>query len=353
MNVLIIGPYLFGGGISTVINSVLKEKYFSNDIKFGKLNTTQYKHGTRWRNIIEGIKAYIQFFRIIWFFDIVHIHASSGKSFYRKSFFIFFAKLLKRKTILHIHASHFHEFFLVHHLNLQNIFIKGIFFFTDQIIVLCKNWEIKMLKKFPEKRLTTIYNPLPIPVVFDNYQKDKGKCINIIFLGFYIKSKGLYDLIETGKRLIEKRLNFSLTIYGKGELDKTVNELIAKNNLKPFVSNEGWIDGIEKDKILREADILFLPSYNEGMPMVILEAMAHGLAIVSTDISGIPEQIVHGKNGFLSRPGNVDKFVEYLALLIEDNELRTAMKLNNYERCSLFNPQKIAHQWESIYRALL
>jgi glycosyltransferase involved in cell wall biosynthesis len=91
----------------------------------------------------------------------------------------------------------------------------------------------------------------------------------------------------------------------------------------------GIVTGEQKNKLVLEADIFALPSYNEGLPIALLEAMAAGMAIITTPVGGIPEVITDGDNGFLVAPGNISDLAEKLTILVNNQELRQKMGWRN------------------------
>ena len=84
----------------------------------------------------------------------------------------------------------------------------------------------------------------------------------------------------------------------------------------------GWVRGEEKDRLLREADVFFLPSYNEGMPMSVLDAMGYGLPVVTTNVGGIPKIVHVGENGYCCNPGDVHSFSESITCILKDKNKR-------------------------------
>lgn len=93
---------------------------------------------------------------------------------------------------------------------------------------------------------------------------------------------------------------------------------MKKYGIEGNISFPGWVCGSEKDKFLTEADVFFLPSYNEGMPMAILDAMGYALPIISTTVGGIPQIVQDGVNGYVGIPGDVDIFATRICELLSN-----------------------------------
>ena len=102
-----------------------------------------------------------------------------------------------------------------------------------------------------------------------------------------------------------------------------VKALFEEKGVAGTVVFPGWVRGDDKDRLLRESSVFLFPSYNEGMPMVVLEAMAYGLAIVTTNVGGIPKLIEDGVSGYTCEPGDVQGISERLIELLS-NEARSA-----------------------------
>ena len=96
--------------------------------------------------------------------------------------------------------------------------------------------------------------------------------------------------------------------------------MLKERNLLESVSFPGWIRGEEKEKLLQESAFFLFPSYNEGMPMAVLEAMAYGMGIVTSNVGGIPKLIDDGINGYICTPGETDDIAEKMVKLILQEE---------------------------------
>ena len=118
--------------------------------------------------------------------------------------------------------------------------------------------------------------------------------------------------------------NVKFVLAGAGtEADENaIKKLIAEKDVKENVVFPGWVRGEQKDKLLKEADVFFLPSYNEGMPMSVLDAMGYGLPIVSTNVGGIPKIVRNEENGYCCEAGNIEKMAESICIILKEKKIR-------------------------------
>ena len=153
----------------------------------------------------------------------------------------------------------------------------------------------------------------------------------LLFLGRVLPHKGVYDLLEVLRRLREDGKPVRCIIAGDGETDK-VRALAASYGLQELIQIPGWVDDEGKLELLGKSTALILPSYREGLPMAILEAMAAGKAIISTSIAAIPEVVEEGVNGWLFQPGDLDALYQILVNFRKNQELCLEMGRKNYEK---------------------
>ena len=132
----------------------------------------------------------------------------------------------------------------------------------------------------------------------------------LVCVGRLCEQKGQMLLIEAAKQLKEANIVFSLVLAGDGEMRAEIEQLIKKYQLEQQVKITGWISSDAVRTHILAAQALVLPSFAEGLPVVIMEAMALRRPVLTTYIAGIPELVTHGKNGWLFPAGSVDALVD-------------------------------------------
>ena len=212
--------------------------------------------------------------------EIIHIHTASNFSFFRKSFFVILTKSMNRKLILHIHGGGFAQFIAKQYRNrYKKIIISYLLKLPDRIICLSKTKAFEIENFVLSKKICIIPNPAPYPNHFKNNKKKNNDEIIIFFAGWIEKEKGIFDLILAFFEVQKAYKKCKLIIAGKGRIDDG-KELVNKLNLEDKIVFTGWLSNKDMHKMLSIADIFCLPSYCEGVPMSILEAMAYGLPVI-------------------------------------------------------------------------
>jgi glycosyltransferase involved in cell wall biosynthesis len=154
--------------------------------------------------------------------------------------------------------------------------------------------------------------------------------VRLLFLGWLDREKGVFELIEACRRLASSR-RFTLEIAGEGNASVEARALVVRHNLSEKVRFRGWLRGQELRKALSEADVLVLPSWAEGLPNAMIEAMSARLALVVTAVGAIPELITDRRSGMLVEPRNADSLARALDEVIVDGELREDLAREAYQ----------------------
>jgi glycosyltransferase involved in cell wall biosynthesis len=129
--------------------------------------------------------------------------------------------------------------------------------------------------------------------------------------------------------------------------------MIAANQLQDLVEFKGWVTGAQKKALLQQADVFVLPSYYEGVPVAILEAMSYGKPIIATPVGGIPEIVQSGMNGWLHQPGDQAALLNAIRHYIDQPQSIQTHGAWSGKMIQDYYPGSIMPQLEGIYRSLL
>jgi glycosyltransferase involved in cell wall biosynthesis len=339
------------GGIASVVKSHYREWERSpKDFDYHLLKTN-YCEDRPW--ICEPFLFLRALARLIWSLlslnvALVHVHTSSHWSFLRKSIFVCMAHLFRKRIILHVHTNLFEEWFLSDK-KILAAYIGFILRRCHLVIVLCRDWEQKLQRRYPGTPIRTLRNPSGVNTL-PARRVSRSDLFTILFVGFLLPYKGIQDLLAVAQRMAtEKRQDVRVVIAGKGPLQQQVLDFIRTNHLGHLVEFVGWVEGSEKDRLLSSASLFFLPSYHEGMPVAILEAISYGLPILSTRIAGIPDLVIEGQNGYLCEPGDVEGYLRIIGRLWNDRHLVEELGQRSREHSKQFAGAVVFKELESIY----
>jgi len=254
--------------------------------------------------------------------DIVHIHLAERGSAVRKAIIALVTMAFNKPFIMHAHGCEFHSF----HSQLPIIPKKLLNWVLQQsayLIALSESWRDYYVNNcgLTAEQVIVFPNPAEIPEYVPDRANSQQK-LKIAFLGRICKRKGVFDLLEAFAQLASQHQEKSeLLLAGIGEIEEA-KALAQRLEIKQHVTFPGWVDPDGRNKLLSDADVFLLPSYNEGLPMAVLEAMSWGLPVVTTPVGGIPELITNQETGLLVDPGNVPQLAEALESLIKNELLR-------------------------------
>jgi glycosyltransferase involved in cell wall biosynthesis len=153
-----------------------------------------------------------------------------------------------------------------------------------------------------------------------------GSSVRLLFLGWLEREKGIFELLEACRRLAETS-DFALDVVGEGHASAQARAFVATHRLDTRVAFRGWLYGVQLREVLASADVLVLPSWAEGLPNAMVEAMAAGLAVVVSAVGAIPELITDRESGRLVHARDTDSLTRTLAETIADSAARDRMAL--------------------------
>ncbi len=312
-------------------------------------------------NVIKDLKAFFNIWRIIKKYNplIVHTHSSKAGLMGRLA-----AKLAGTPII--VHTPHGHVFFGYFGPFKTKLFIileKLASRITDKIVALT-NREKKdhiLFKITDEDKFSVIYSGIELNTLKEssseekqNLKKELGIPENSLIVGTagrLVPVKGPECLVKAAKYIISKYPDTYFMFAGDGPLEQDLKRKALEMGISDNIIFLGWRDDLAK--IISIYDIFVLPSLNEGMGRVLVEAMALGKSIVASNVGGIPNLVIHGKNGFLVPPKNPKELAKYIQVLLEDKDKREEMGLAGKEMAYNFTSERMVEEIANLYKKLL
>lgn len=272
-------------------------------------------------NILFVILAFFDFFLFLFQITfkrnlVVHVHTSSFFGWWRSTIFIILAKLVGKKTVLHVHNAIDH-FYYKDSGAIGKFFIRLTLKIPDYLVSLSHGIK-DILKELTYRPVIPIYNGVDISQ-FDNY-KGYQKPYKMLFAGSVGPSKGVDILFKALKKSGLGNENVHLTVMGAGNIEmmkKLADELVLNDQ----VTFTGQVSEEEKMMLFKTHHIFTLPSDGEGQPVAIIEGMASGMAILSTTVGSIPE-VIGKENGILVSPRNIEELSKALKQMILNIDIK-------------------------------
>ncbi|MDE7427223.1 MAG: glycosyltransferase family 4 protein [Muribaculaceae bacterium] len=276
---------------------------------------------------------------------ILHIHYAGQKSWKRENMLAAIGRKLGYKTLMHCHCD---LVLLDKHQGRSEIISK--LSQADAHIVLANSYRDFAEKEIGLKNVSVIPNFTSAPGKTPETKLNNPPVF--LFLGLLNRDKGFFDLLEACSRLVKDGLDFRLVVGGIGNMPE-IESFIAENHLADKVELRGWISGTDKEQALRSADVLVLPSYTEGMPMVIIEAMLAGCAVIGTGVGAIPDMIGNSHAGTVVTPGDIDMLTQSMAAFIKDHNTLEQARTEALTVGQRYTPFSVLPQLENLYNNLL
>lgn len=348
MKILVIGPSPENskGGMATVIRGIREDKTLNSQFDIDIFDS--YIDGSKPKRLLYTMKAFLQFKKIYDKYDLFHIHAASYGSTFRKARYINFLKEHNKKVILHIHGAAYMDFYAKLSKSKKQ-YVTDVLNRCDKVIALSDEWKDRFEKTFGLKNCIAVPNGIDTED-FSVAITPKGEYTNaFLLLGRLGKRKGAYDLVDAVEIVAKTHPEVMLYMAGDGEIEE-VRAKIKEKHLEKNIELKGWVDGNGKKELMKTVATITLPSYNEGLPMTILEGMSAGKAIISTDVGAIPE-VVKEENGLIIHAGDVQALAKAMEECMTNPEKVYTMGQNNIKKMDeQFSRKKMHRTLAQCYR---
>jgi len=265
--------------------------------------------------------------------DIVHVHSSTA--FRSTMVYLLVARLAGRKAILHVHGSDWRSFYpaqsrLVRWLRRLALSLPHV------IVVLNSQWVRWLLGIGISTEIRIVPNclsdsPKPDPAVLEAVRLDlrpQQDSFVVLIVAAICSWKGIFDLVEAIPSIVRHCDAVRFVLVGGEEEPgamKRLTDALEQGELGRWVRVLGEVDRERVTALLHAADVFLLPSWMEGMPISVLEAMRAGIPIIATDVGAIPDMIEDGESGLLIKPREPKQIADAVIRLAEDEVLRRAL----------------------------
>lgn len=277
---------------------------------------------------------------------MMHAHMAQGGSFWRKTIAISLARVAGRPVVGHIHGNNFDEWASANPRRRRAV--ARVLEQCTAVVVLGESWRKRILAVAGSARCVVIRNAVTIPA-----EPTRGSSPPVVvFLGRLDTRKGIHELLAAMHSIQDCGIDASWVLAGDGDSEGIRRD--ADSLPRPeLVDVPGFLWSPEKDDLFGRGDIFVLPSFSEGLPVALLEAMSYGLACVVSPVGGIPEVVVDGENGLFCTPGDAPSIERALVSVLKDpvflRRLGERARQTVRECCSM---DSVARQWSALYEEM-
>jgi glycosyltransferase involved in cell wall biosynthesis len=291
--VLVVGPgERSAGGVRSVMTALagsrLAERYELLEVQTHRDGSAPAKAWTALRGF-AAVAAILVCRRA----DLVYLHSASGASFWRKAIVAAMATAARRPYVLHVHGGGFIDF-AAGSPRAGRAVIRAVLRRAAAVVVLTPTWA-RGVGAIAGRPTDVIPNPVTIPARLADPAARPARILTLARLG---PAKGSEVLVRAFAAIRGRHEGAVLVLAGDGD-PRAVRALAGALGVAASVHLPGWVDPQARDGLLAGGTVFTLPSRTEGLPMGMLEAMAHGLPVVMTPVGGVPDVVRDGETGRL------------------------------------------------------
>lgn len=356
--VLLLGPGREAlSGVTTHINlllgSKLREEFNLAHFRVGSEGRSETKAGRLLRLVASPFLLGAAIIRRG--VAIVHLNTSlNARAYWRDLAYLVVAKLCGARVVYQVHGGALPQRFFGARRSLAAL-LRATLKLPDIVVVLAQR-ELEAYRAFaPERQVVILPNGIDCGPYFKHARArtDPTAPLGLIYVGRLAWDKGLYEALR-GLRLARSLgVGARLVIVGSGPEDARLQQYVRELDLVDDVRFAGPARGEHKIALLGKADVLLLPSYGEGLPFALLEAMAAGVPVIATRVGAIPDVMTEGVHGLFVPPRNPDAIAGAIAELAADRKRLVRMSAVCRERiATAYSIERAADELSRLYRAL-
>lgn len=348
MNIVLIGPSLNQrGGIVSVLQ-VLRDFLVAQGTAVRVVGTTA--EGSRWQGVLVFLRAWVAVLGVCLLrkTDVVHLNMASRGSCLRKSVLGLTCWIFRIPFVIHLHGGGFQTFRDEELGRIGRTLVDFVFRRAARVIALSVAWQAWLQTTMKLKDVAIVFNGVPSYETKVNVERKTTP--TVLFLGRLGTNKGTDVLIAAMREVTRQLPNAVLELGGDGDI-ATYRQQAAD---LPNVRFLGWVDDSGRRAALARATVYCLPSWKEGLPLSVLEAMSAGLPVVSTPVGGIPEAVEDGVSGLLVQPGDAQGLATALSKILLNPAMAKSMGDNGRLRQrEQFSAEAMGHSCLEVYSSCI
>ncbi len=344
------------GGITNYYKAL--KNYFGDRVLYCERGSRNWPHKTnKISALIRLVSDYIIFINHLLFKNIRVVQTTTAfykDALLRDAIFIIIALIFRKEVIVFFRGWNDS---LAYNLNgIYDFVVKKIFFKSRAIIDLSSK-NIAHLKALGFKGKLYLETTLVDTALLEGFNLEhslkkrvRSQSKNILFLSRIEKTKGIFEILKVYRLLKEKDDTYTLTFAGDGRDTADLKKKIEENNLKDVLFT-GYVAGSQKKEIYQKAWLFIFLSEFEGMPNAVLEAMAMGLPVITTNVGGLKDVFTNHENGLLLDSQDNDSIIAFVESLKNNNSIYQRISENNYQKAKeLFWSDKVAQRMLKIFK---
>lgn len=358
-SVLLCGPSRAAvSGVSTHLNQLMQssiaDKYALYQFQVGSEGSGENRYQKVIRCFISPFALVVAIIRRK--VKIVHLNTSmDAKAYWRDLIYLCISKLLGRRVVYQVHGGQLPSRFLGQNRAVQS-FLRWSLAIPDVIVLLAQIERDAYKQLKVGRRILLIPNAIDVDEYRDMKVRDyRQPVIRLGYIGRLAEDKGVKETIEALGSLRRRGFDFlRLQIAGAGPYERALHELVETEALEGSVQFLGPVFGIEKLRFWRDTDLFVFPTYREGLPYTVLEALASGTPVIATRVGGIPDVVQDGLQGIFVNTHDSRAVAVAIETLVSDRERLRAMSRAAIHRSrEHYDVERLAGQFDRLYQELL
>jgi len=350
-------PHIYGG-ISKVAGTYLQSPDPDMKISYVALST---KRPLIYKTALFFSGLFRIFFKLLFQRpDIVHLHFSKGASIYRKWVVQKMGVFFKVPVVVQSHTF-LPEIDIKRPQGQKIDFYKrgswmgkkvaGLFLDrADAVLVLSERIKLCFQKITSNKNIRVLPNPVNCQKYRFEEPEREGR--RVLFMGDSSQRKGVRVLVKAASEVIRERPEVKFILCGGGK--EQIQELAEEWGVENHVEVTGFVSGKKKQAYFKNADLFVLPSFREGLPVSMLEAMASELPVAAAPVGGIPDVLKEFQNGVFFNPGDYKGLAEQILFLLENRDVRKKIGKNNWKKAlDEFDTPVVLRSLKKIYQDVI